>query len=683
MGKPRPPRIIRSGPLVPTVPRSGSEGDAVIWRKNNLITRGRAGRYYEEVFSGLGDLDESSDMIALTGTLSLTQDSEIVIGTGSAFLTECHLGQFICAIKDDESWLLVVRRVVSDTEMVVWTLLPDSPTPWPTITGLTGWRMGVIWAMNDRRATALRGNAVLLDRGSILGVGDGTLRIDGLPLSASLTLSRRPKIALFNPVAGTYTNSELGMTVPTGITAAAVGGGTKGMRAGAYSLVVTPGHTETDGYNNPSERIDVTIADNDKVQITFVAMDTARLQNRWGVWATPYSATLGGDLKYLEGPWFFVRWVSDTDVSPAGGTFDVEWLDAELGDLVTFDNDAPTDAEFVVVINNIPVWISCQGHGFAAHPAATSPGPFICPAKPGNIDAAPLGVAFSSSPPETILGAVAAAGRIYLLTPNHLQIAQTTPSDIVPIIIRPFWHNGFANPYQLVFINGELYGFPVSGPTRSVGDGDEIIAQHDWAEDIGEIVLGSGTVTGWNPGQVLVGFDPFNNAVVFFHAADRLNDAGFWTTKWFMFGISQDFWIGEGEFSSDTQDSIVSGVATVGDRLELIIGGRGGTVILANHGITDWQIPAPDWAAEGIVRTPIPAEASWEMPPLQWTAEGNVMAAIGGDAAWVIPSLTWTAEGAVHTPIPGEASWELPPPEWTAEGTVVPGNAGEANWELP
>ena len=640
MGKPQPPRIIRSGPLVPTVPRSGSEGDGVIWRKSNLITRGRDGRYYEEVYSGEGDLNEDLDMVALSGTLALTEDSETVTGTGTLFLTECHLGQFICAILGSQSWLLVVKRVVSDTEMVVWTLLPDHPTLWPTISGLKGWRMGVIWAMNDRRATALRGNAVQLDKGSILGVGDGTLRIDGVPLSASLTLSRRPKIALFDPVANTYTNSELGMDTPAAgtVTAAAVAGGTKNMQAGSYSLVLTPGHTETDGYNNPTERVDVTIATDDKIRVTVPAMDTAHLQNRWGVWVTPFSSTTGSDLRYLEGPWFFLRWVDDTEVSSAGGTFDIEWLDAELGDLVTFNNDAPTDAEFVVVINNIPVWISCQGQGYAAHPAATSPGPFICPAKPGNIEAAPLDVAFSSSPPETILGAVVAEGRIYLLTPNHLQIAQTTPSDIVPIIIRPFWHNGFANPYQLAPVpGGQLYGFPVNGPTRSASDGDEQIISHNWAEDIAEIVLGSGTEAGWNPGQVLVGFDPFNNGVVFFHAADRLNDAGFWTTRWFMWGLSQGFWIGAGEYSSDTQDQIVSGVATVGARMELIIGGRGGEVPLAIRGDAEFSFAPLEFGGTGIVRTPIPGEAAWELPPLEFSATGEVVAAIAGLGDWTIP----------------------------------------------
>lgn len=263
----------------------------------------------------------------------------------------------------------------------------------------------------------------------------------------------------------------------------------------------------------------------------------------------------------------------------------LEWLDAEVefNELVSFNNDAPTDAEFVEDLNAIPVWISCQGQGWNLNPDATSPGPFIVPSKPNNIEAAPLELAFSSSPPETILGSLPGDGRIYLLTGNTLQIAQSTPSDVVPTLIRPFWHMGFACPEQLCQIGEMLYGAPMARPTRSSGTGDESTIQTDWAADVYEIIKN------WNPGQTLVGFDPFNNAFVLFHIADRLNAAGFWTTKWLMFGMPQQFWIAAGELGAEaydrdgeilpigdwnTKDNIVCGVATISDRLELLISGR-------------------------------------------------------------------------------------------------------------
>src|SRR6185503_2405125 len=146
-----------------------------------------------------------------------------------------------------------------------------------------------------------------------------------------------------------------------------------------------------------------------------------------------------------------------------------EWLDGQIerNELVTFDNDAPSPAGWVVNFNNVPVYVSCQGTD------STTPGPFIIPAKPGNIEAAPLTLAFSSSPPEIIYGVTQGQGRLYLLTSNHLQICQGTPQPDTPVLIQPFWKTGFSNPYQVVFVNGRLYGYPVSGPTRSASEGVE------------------------------------------------------------------------------------------------------------------------------------------------------------------------------------------------------------------
>jgi len=469
----------------------------------------------------------------------------------------------------------VVKQITDDTNMTVWTPPIGNPA-WPTVSGLTGWRMGRAFAINDTRGMALWGNAIKLDRGSYLGVGDGTLYVNGATLAgSSLSLSRQPKIALFDPTASTYTDFTLGMITPAAPSLAAVGGGSK-MQGGNYSFVITPARKETFGFNNPSDRADVTISTNDMIACTFPAMDTANGQDAWIVWGTTFADTLGADLNYLNGPWHRIRMVTDDEVSPAGGTVNFEYYDAEIetNEIVSFNNDPPVEAVLVVYLNDTPVWISCQGQGFATHPEATSPGPFIVPSKPNNIEAAPLDLAFSSSPPETILGAVEAQGRIYLLTTNKLQIAQSTPSDVVPILIRPFWHSGFANPEQVIFVNGRLFGFPLSGPTRSAGDGDESYIEHEWASDIYEITKY------WNRGQVMLGLDPRNDAVIFFHIADRLNSAGFWTTKWIAYGMGVGDWIGAGEIGAegdtnwDTRDHIVSGVATVQDDLVLLISGR-------------------------------------------------------------------------------------------------------------
>ena len=568
----------RSGPLIPTVPRTGDQGDSdSSWRKKNLWTRGKDGRHYEENFTGLGDRAQNFDTVPITGTIGLTEGSLNVLGTGTTFTQELRLGQQFYAIPSDNSFsfVLVVRAIQDDTHLTVWGWPAPILPPWPTVSGLRGERPYICFPVNEQVGSALWGNVLKLDQGSFVGVGDGTFTLDGQPIpGVTLDLTRHLKIALYDATLNSYSVFPLGMGQPPPPSLAAVGGGVK-MQGGNYSLVTARGRYATRGYNNPSERADVTISTNDKIAITFPAMDTSVGQDAWPIWVTTFIQSQGSDLQYLNGPWRFLKWITSADVSPAGGTVEIEYYDAEVqfSPTVTFDNDPPVDAEFIDFLNKSLVLVSCQGQGNITNPTNTSPGPFIVPGKLSNdnIEAFPLDLAFSSSPPETIVGAVSAGGavgRLYLMTVNKLQIAQATPSPDIPILIRPFWHDGFANPYQLVFVNGILYGYPVAGPSRSASDGDEQEAERNWAAFMTEIMQK------WNPGQVLVGYDPFNDAVVFFHAGDRLNAAGFWTTKWEAYSISQQFWSGSGEFSADDRDQVVSGVATVGDRLVLKLGGR-------------------------------------------------------------------------------------------------------------
>lgn len=640
MGQALPPRTFRGGDFTATLPRTG-EDDGFAFRIRNMVQRGHARRYYE-VFQGSKDLSENVPLVALTGTIDCTQGDPIITGTGTIFTVECHLGQYIILIDEDadSSALLVVKRIISDISMEVWQGQNEAQ-PTASFSGVTGWRMSVIFAVNDQRGTALRGNVLKLDKGTLLSVGDGTFRLNGTELSgSSLSLTREPQISIYDATDGTYDNYTLGMDTPTGISAAAVSGGTKDMQAGNYSMVFTPARLATGGYNNPSARVDVTITTGDAVEVTFGTADTAHGQDAYDAWVTPFQATLGADLKYLEGPWFYYTTIAIADL--VSNKITIEWLDGEIlgsPELVTFDNDPPPQGEFFELLNFTPTLISCRGPGRSiAIASATnadptvftttnlhglitgqevvisgatggwtavnatfevtvvdgnefsidvdstgfgalagtlvavyedpSPGPFIAPAKPQNIEAFPIDLQFSSSPPETILGSVSAQGRIYLLTPNHLQIAQATPDQTVPILIRPFWKDGFAHPYQLVFLNGNLYGYTVGGPAKSIGEGDNIEAEKEWAGDMQELMQN------WNPGQVLVAYDPFYDAIWFFHAADHLNEFGFWTTRILLWSPVQNKWIGEALLSQRDKDSIVSGVATVAEEIVWLMGGR-------------------------------------------------------------------------------------------------------------
>lgn len=533
-----------------------------------MIRRGRSGGHrYWEVIHGELDLQETCPKVPLTGTVAVTEGSPIVEGTGTLFLSECKLGQRIIIETPTSTIPIFVKRVISDTQYEAWR--PSTET----LTGQIGLRMYRLFALDQWRGMLLWGNAIKLDKGSLLIVGNGELFINGASLpGGSVTATNQPMIAILNPD-GTYEAFTLGMAEPPAPTLAAVGGGTKGMQGGNYSGVIFPARKQTVGFNNPSQRADVTIATGDKIRVTFPAMDTPNGQNSWHYYGTMFNQTLGADLQYLNGPWRYVVTVTDEDVSPAGGTFDIEYLDAEISgnELASFDNDRPPQAEFIELLNYNPVWGSCRGPSFTRGGVDTidpSPGPMIAPSKPTNIEAAPAGIQFASSPPEIIIGMVAVEGRIMLLTTNHLEVAQSTPDDRVPILIRPLATGGFANPEGLISVDRDLYMFNMGGMARSLGPGDSVSLQHEWAADVMEIVKD------WETGHVLVGYDPRESTVWFFHTCHDLNPRGFWTTFALLWGLEQNEWVGARYITQEDRDSIVCGVATVGEDLHFLMGGR-------------------------------------------------------------------------------------------------------------
>lgn len=530
---------------------------------SNVWKRGTGESSYHECAAAPLNLSETIANTALTGTVATTASSRTITGTGTAFTTELHLGQafLIVDVAGSQSFFCVVERIDSATSLVI------SRAPSSSVSGKTGYRLPIIFPVDTQRGTALRGNVVKLDKGTLFSVGDGTFRLDGAAISNTLVLTRAPKISILS--GSTYNHYSLGMDTPGTPSAASVAGGTKGMIAASYAIRVTPERLATLGFNNPSVRAAVTLLATERIQITFPAVDTTHGQDAWGVWGTRYvdSQDTSGQ-NTINGPWFRVGQVAETALDGSRRA-NFEWLDGEVetqgaglaGSLLTFDNDAPPNAEFVALFNGVPVWISTNG------PGDTSPGPFIRPAKPSNVEAAPAGLGYPTSPPELIIGAVPSEARLYLLTTNHLEIAQPTASDLVPVRISPYWKAGFKNPYQFINIDGELYASTNAGPFRSQ-EGNEDQVQIDWASPIAEFYKS------WVKGHVMLEHDPSNDSVVYFHSAHSLNSAGFWTTRWWAFGRSAQEWIGEGVFSSSTQDMIVSGVAKVGSNLEILMGGR-------------------------------------------------------------------------------------------------------------
>jgi hypothetical protein len=657
MGNNFPAKSIRPSRYVPTQPRSGNVNDGTLFRMENALIRGRDPLTYLECYGGSLSLSETIATSDLTGTLAVTSGSAAVVGTGTAFTTELNPGQFVIAVNTSthESYWLAVKEITSDTSFTAWRATTSSKSGMtgkrtPVIFSVDQQRGTQIWGntiRNDKGTLLSTGQGTFRLNGTALssslsvtrapqislynsGAGTYTNFTLGMATSAAPTLAAVASISISSatnasPVVfttatshylttgqritisgatGTWTSvngsflvtvlSTTTFSIPIdssgfgALTGTLIVTGSLGMQAGTYSIVLTPERTQTLGYNNPSVKAIVTIVANSFVTIPFPAMDTTNGQNAWGVWVTRYADTLGADLNYLEGPWYRLDQYTG---STSGFSLNIEWLDAmvERQPLVTFDNDAPPASNFVAILNNGPVWISCQGVN------NSSPGPFIFPSKPGNIEAAPAVIAFSSSPPETIVGARSASGRVYLLTTNHLEIALGTPQTDVPVVIRPFWTVGFTRPEQLVFINDTLYGHSVQGPARSSSDGVPGSQEFDFAVDVSEIT------DAWIAGHVLVEYDPISNAVCFFHVANAVNASGYWTTRILAYGLRQEAWIGDITLSSTTQDMIVTSCAMVQNRLQFLCGGRlsNDTVSIGTYQFDTLAGSAVNWYAAG------------------------------------------------------------------------------------
>lgn len=577
-----PTKILRAAPFIPTTSRAGGESPAV-FRAKNVLLRGRPPeRLYLETYNGSRDLSENIPGATLTGTLTSTGDYTVT-GTGTLFLTELHVGQIVIA--DDR--VIVVNEILSNT--LFQSVAPVSTS----FAGMTGYLGPVLFEVNQKRGSLVFGNALQFDKGTILGVGSGTLRLNGTALSGtSFVAARTPKIATFDPTSGNYSVYSLGMATPVAPGLAAVAGGTKNMQAGLYSIRIVPARTATSGWNNPSPKVEVTIAAGQRIQITFPVMDTAKGQDSWRVYGTLYTANQG-----INGPWYYVQTITATDLggTGAGTTFNVEWLDAEIGrnELLEFDNFAPGEAEFVASLGGNPVYISCFGRTGGA------PGANLVPVKPRNIEAALINLNLRLDPAHTILGWTVALGRLYLMTVNSLQIATLQSVANFPITTRPFWKRGFHNPYSLVFVNGRLYGWTEAGPTRSASEGEEGSEEFAFGADVMEITKR------WTDGKVYVAHDPVGEMVCFVHSADLLNDTtGFWSSVILPYSLQLEAWMPPIVLESTTGDMIVTGVATVGNRFYFIAGGR-----QSGGGLT-WR--TYEWNSRGVSTPTVPYYIAWQ-----------------------------------------------------------------------
>lgn len=597
-------KTLRAAIFRPTTSISGNE-PPTIFRGQNLMLRGNSTNPYFEVFGGNKDLNENFNLDTanhkLTGTLGWTAGNEVISGTTTTFVSQLHIGQMILAGAE----VFVVKEVVSDLSFI------SARKPTTTLSGQTGYRLPQMFAIEGKRGVMLTGNAIQMEKGHIIAVGSGELFINGQPLAGtSLIASNKPKAAIYRPSTNDYIVQNLGFTsVPPQPVINLVTGGTKGMPDGKkFSFMISywAGSPEgTDGYSNPCEVIKLDGAAvpiaisgaNNRFEFDFTTSLVGMPANAQGF--IIYGSLAGKDTisvsgatttvispnetNYQSGPWYKVAEVLTADLA-AGDKFTFEYLDSDVLDVVTGDNDAPPDCEFVAKMEGKPLYISCYGRRkVGGANEGSNPGPTCVPSKFGNPDGAPT--EWAASLTNNIIGWFEGVGRWFMMTQNSLDFVVSTgllgssvlgsaPLEL-PIISRPYWKTGAANRYSITIIDDTLYGFSGNKMFRSVGNGDENVKKYEFGAPIKDITQS------WVDGYVLTSQDSKNNNVCFIYSAAFKNQAGYWCSVILPFALDSalDAWLPLIVLSSNTRDMIVSGVAVVNERLEFLCGGRvqGGT----------------------------------------------------------------------------------------------------------
>lgn len=685
-----------AAPYVPTASLTGSEQPFIFQGENMWPRFNRFGQIYFEGYTGNSATGDTARTVAnsgiktLTGTLTWTNASTTVTGSGTDFVNELHVGSFILGHNTDDSnsELLVVEKIVSSTSLIV------ARTPLTTAGGnyYSGYVLPILFSVGPDRGSAISGKVLRYPKGHYIGVGDGDFRVNGSSLSSALSLTKQPQFALLTtPDSSTYTIDDVGIDRPAKPTISALGaragtwktvtdisnasacvvtvtsdcrlytgdevvitgvvsggggnllanlingvtykvvrltsttfslqtlagvdldtssgydaytsGGTivadeSTMRAGNYSVRVCAASTKTLGFSQPTDAITpITVSAQGMIKIVFpLAMFDD--QDAYDIYVTQYVDNAGTIQSAYMGPWYLYKRVtadmlkntgaSTTTGREANTYYEFWYTDAEIEAstrILTFNNFQPKEAEFVDLINGIPIYFSCLGKGTNAKTDGKSPGPCAIPSKPSNPESVFLDKTITTAGGDYIIGEFNAKSRIFVLCENTLQALILTTLDDEPIAFRSLWDCGFRNPYNAAFVKDYIYAFSTYGFVRGVAGGDDSTVEFEYASDVREYVKN------WPTAHILTAWDPKNRAICHFYAGAERRSQGlgtyYYVTIVLPFLVDKQIWGTPIILRKTDTDFIVSGVATIGQQLIMMAGGLTSGTVSCNTYVFD------------------------------------------------------------------------------------------------
>jgi len=311
----------KASAFLPTTSLSGDESPTV-FRGKNVVLQGMETRPKFVCYSGSRDLNETYNLATetLTGTVTWTDDSDIIIGAGTIFTQELHIGQMLLAGTE----VFVVARIDSDTQFTA-----DRPPTSTVSVGQVVRFLPVLFEIDKQRGVLRRGNAIKIQKKDIFLVGDGRLHLNGV--NTNFQASRRLQRIQTN-INGSLTIFPVGFPQepPAPVIDPNVGGG-KGMLAGKYSFMMSYYNSTTGGFSNPCPVIKndstgqpLTIAANGRFQFNLSGPMFNMPANADGfiIWGS----LSGGGIQSInlsnssEGAWYEVRRIKVTPrpVEPSG-----------------------------------------------------------------------------------------------------------------------------------------------------------------------------------------------------------------------------------------------------------------------------------------------------------------------------------------------------------------------------
>jgi len=409
----------------------------------------------------------------------------------------------------------------------------------------------------------------------------------------------RLKVALLSGT--TYTAYDAGLDAPASIgTVSIEAGGTKSMD-GITSIVACARRITTDTTSNPSPANVQTLSAGGNNRFRVVLAAAATGQDGWlfggsawgsgnfGPWKVirevritlegTFSFTNGaaaftgtgsrlmrdarvGDRIRVDGSDYYIATITSdtagtltTNFTSATNSYTatmrevvLDYRNGELGEMIDNDNDIPPLLDGVAIFNNL--LFGWRGNTFY-------------PAKIGNPESFPRGLARATQAGGDIIHALAGDGRIYLLTTNGLEVVNFTANEADPFLIRQVWSFGFSSPTQAVVADGRLYA-AVGNSTGGV----KIVRTQ--AQDDPDLEFGAqveSDMTGWNISQLVLAVDPANAAVL----AMRRDGSSATTVIPYMF--QQATWGPPQSFSqvSPSGSGQVFSAATVQNSVEMIV----------------------------------------------------------------------------------------------------------------